>query len=221
MKYVQLRLHSPTQSFSKLHEALGSCDAAGLTQLRLGGISPSGDRTYVFSVEGDLEAILATLQAADGVYDTECLDRRDGYALLYASSETTALERRLQSILTSDSLVTGVPIDLHPDGSTVLRVIGDAADLGTAVERVRENVPVTVERVAEYDRRSAWITASLTDRQLDAVETAIEIGYYDVPREATHEDVAAELGCAPSTASEHLRKAESTLIRNVFQPDLW
>ena len=31
-------------------------------------------------------------------------------------------------------------------------------------------------------------------------------------REATHADVAERLGCAPGTASEHLRKAEAKLV---------
>ncbi|NEU57192.1 helix-turn-helix domain-containing protein [Halorussus sp. MSC15.2] len=55
-----------------------------------------------------------------------------------------------------------------------------------------------------------------TERQQEAVETAVAVGYYDVPRTATHEDVAAELACAPSTASEHLRKAESKVLQSRF-----
>jgi predicted DNA binding protein len=41
---------------------------------------------------------------------------------------------------------------------------------------------------------------------------AFEAGYYDVPREASRDDVARCLGCAPSTASEHLRKAERRVV---------
>jgi predicted DNA binding protein len=38
------------------------------------------------------------------------------------------------------------------------------------------------------------------------------LGYYETPREATHEDVAAELECAPNTATEHLQKGEAKLV---------
>lgn len=48
---------------------------------------------------------------------------------------------------------------------------------------------------------------------LDRLRAALEAGYYAVPREASRADVAAALGCAPSTASEHLRKAERRLVR--------
>jgi hypothetical protein len=36
---------------------------------------------------------------------------------------------------------------------------------------------------------------------------AVELGYYDTPREATHADIAEALGCAPNTAAITFRKA--------------
>ncbi len=50
-------------------------------------------------------------------------------------------------------------------------------------------------------------------RQRAAVRAAVDLGYYDQPRRATHGDVAERLGCAASTASEYLRKAEAKLVR--------
>jgi hypothetical protein len=41
--------------------------------------------------------------------------------------------------------------------------------------------------------------------------------YYDSPRRATGEDVAAVMDCAPSTAAKHLRKAESKLVTGLLQ----
>lgn len=53
---------------------------------------------------------------------------------------------------------------------------------------------------------------TLSERQREALRAALELGYYDTPREATHADVAAELDCAPNTASEHLQKGEAKLV---------
>lgn len=58
--------------------------------------------------------------------------------------------------------------------------------------------------------------ATLTARQREAVEAALSLGYYDIPREASYEDVAEAMGCAPSTAAEHLRKAEGKLVGSAF-----
>ncbi|WP_394296308.1 helix-turn-helix domain-containing protein [Natrinema versiforme] len=65
-------------------------------------------------------------------------------------------------------------------------------------------------------RTRAAVKARLTERQRDTVKTALELGYYDIPKRATQEDIAAELNCAPSTAAEHLQKAESQILRAQF-----
>jgi predicted DNA binding protein len=59
-------------------------------------------------------------------------------------------------------------------------------------------------------------TRRLSDRQQAALETALELGYYNQPREATHEDIARELGCAANTATTHLQKGEAKLVRAVM-----
>jgi predicted DNA binding protein len=56
----------------------------------------------------------------------------------------------------------------------------------------------------------------LTDRQREAVRAAVEAGYYAVPREASLADVAEAIGCAESTASEHLRRAEAAVMRRLW-----
>ncbi len=69
-----------------------------------------------------------------------------------------------------------------------------------------------VERLSSVPERPA----GLSKRQLESIETAIDAGYYDWPREADAETVAAELGIAHSTFLEHLRKAEKKLLTNAL-----
>ncbi|MEF8813524.1 MAG: helix-turn-helix domain-containing protein [Halovenus sp.] len=57
----------------------------------------------------------------------------------------------------------------------------------------------------------------LSNRQREAVEVALELGYYETPRTANQEDVAEAMGCATSTAAEHLQKAESKILRAVLR----
>ena len=57
--------------------------------------------------------------------------------------------------------------------------------------------------------------SALTDRQLEVFRTAVESGYYEIPRRATHKEIADSLGCAPSTIDEHLRKAESRVLQSL------
>jgi len=52
----------------------------------------------------------------------------------------------------------------------------------------------------------------LTDRQDEALRIAYERGYFDIPRQASLEDVAEELKITPSSVSERLRRAQTQLI---------
>lgn len=52
----------------------------------------------------------------------------------------------------------------------------------------------------------------LTDRQTEALRTAYEMGYFEVPRGASLDAVAAELGISASSLSERLRRAQTELI---------
>ncbi|SFC24782.1 HTH DNA binding domain [Halobiforma haloterrestris] len=60
----------------------------------------------------------------------------------------------------------------------------------------------------------------LTDRQREALRTAYELGYFDIPRDASLEDVAAELGISASSVSERLRRAQTQLIEETVAP-MW
>lgn len=69
----------------------------------------------------------------------------------------------------------------------------------------------SLRKLVEYDGGSNTLDA-LTDRQLTVIKTAFELGFYEVPREASTEDVAGELDLDPATVSEHLQRAERNLL---------
>ncbi|MFC7154854.1 helix-turn-helix domain-containing protein [Halomarina halobia] len=57
----------------------------------------------------------------------------------------------------------------------------------------------------------------LTDEQYDALVTAAERGYFDVPRAVTLEDLADELGVSHQALSERLRRGNSVLVDKLLQ----
>lgn len=52
----------------------------------------------------------------------------------------------------------------------------------------------------------------LTDHQQEALRTAYELGYFDIPRRASLQEVAAALDISASSLSERLRRAQTRLI---------
>ena len=59
----------------------------------------------------------------------------------------------------------------------------------------------------------------LSQDQLTVLRTAHQLGYFDVPRRASADDIATELDIAQSTLSERLRLAEKQLFDLVFSTD--
>ena len=60
----------------------------------------------------------------------------------------------------------------------------------------------------------------LTDRQREALLTANEMGYFDVPRRASLGDLAEELGIARASASERLRRGQAALVDSAVATEL-
>lgn len=52
----------------------------------------------------------------------------------------------------------------------------------------------------------------LTSVQRETVERALELGYFDIPRTVSMEELAAELDVTPNAVSERLRRAERRLL---------
>ncbi|MFB6083310.1 MAG: helix-turn-helix domain-containing protein [Halorientalis sp.] len=55
-------------------------------------------------------------------------------------------------------------------------------------------------------------TGRLTDRQREVLAVAFEMGYFDYPKGANAEEVAAELDISPSTLAEHLAAAQRKVL---------
>ena len=60
------------------------------------------------------------------------------------------------------------------------------------------------------------LTTKLSHEQLAVLETAYEMGYFDVPRTASTNDISEELNVSQSTASERLRVAERNLLTLLY-----
>jgi hypothetical protein len=166
-------------------------------------------------VEGDPVRFERTVAETPEVLDHALarVDDRRFYA--YIRDETTPELRELFGAVTDHSLVMAPPIE-YLSGAVTFSVFGPAERIQSAIGTVPDPVTVTVEEISELEALPQTAPAALSTRQREAIETALSLGYYEIPRAASHEDVAAELGCAPSTAAEHIRKAEAVLVERVL-----
>jgi hypothetical protein len=102
------------------------------------------------------------------------------------------------------------------DGRFSVALVGDRSDLA---DRVREfeaaGASPTIERIGAFDGASAPLDA-ITERQQTVLRTAHEMGYFEVPREATTAEVADALDLDDSTVAEHLQRAQRSILDDLL-----
>jgi len=99
------------------------------------------------------------------------------------------------------------------DRSVIEDLIGDLGNVGTEIELVEitRNYDGNLEgRVERVD------LSSLTEKQREAAELAIEMGYYTRPRETSLAEMAEELGISQQALSQRLGTVEEKLITQLF-----
>ncbi|QLH81039.1 helix-turn-helix domain-containing protein [Halosimplex pelagicum] len=141
-------------------------------------------------------------------YTTTGSDR----GFVYTHFELDDLTRRLLAYRRSSELVVEMPIESGDDGAAVVTLVGEAGAFADAFETVPEEIDLAVVETGEYDPGVRQLFGRLTARQREVLSTAVRAGYYENPREATHDDLAEELDVSPATVGEHLRKIESRVF---------
>ena len=105
------------------------------------------------------------------------------------------------------------------DGSLRIAIsVLDRTLLGEIVSALREtDANVDVRRISRMDESETMEldTTEITEKQREAVELAVELGYYDRPRDADLQELATRLGISKSAVSQRLNAVESTLVRSL------
>ncbi|WP_336327632.1 helix-turn-helix domain-containing protein [Halovenus sp. HT40] len=96
--------------------------------------------------------------------------------------------------------------------------------LQTVVGELRDRYsPVDVQRLLQPplegtpEDRVFVNRGRLTDRQLEVLEVAYEMGYFERPKQSNATEIAESLGIAQSTFTEHLMTAQRKLLGDVLE----
>lgn len=204
-----------------LHVPPGALDALGFGSLvdcfadggvRDVGVLACGDAsgTVVSTVA---EPIDDALDAADTVEWWERLDR-DGGGTTYLY-EVVAPDRLETTSAWEDGDLAVLSVATEDRGVT-LTIAGSQEALQRELDSYGAvDPPVTLRRLADFEGPQGALDR-LTPRQREVVETAYDLGYYDVPREATADAIAGRLDLDRSTVTEHLQRAERTLLTRLL-----
>lgn len=168
-------------------------------------------------LDGDLNAYDTILDDAAIVIDHELIRVDDSCGYAFVHSHSPPIESDLLAVAARDGLLPLSPVEYYHDGSFSFRVLGTLETLQAAVEATPDAVETRIERLGGHEFGRPPLPMALPRRQREALRAAFDAGYYDVPRTATRDEVAERLDIAPSTASEHLQKAERRLVEWFFR----
>ena len=209
MKYLRLTLAHSATTIHPMHRFANEHDAVEAYRMLHWNVASDGPNTLLFYVEGEREAYVDALVDLDSVVDYTVTPVDDDAFYVYVDDVGDGVGQQLVDAVSQGSLVLASPLEYLDDGRVQFTLVGESADLRAAVDAIPDDIRVELDRAGEYDDGPA--VDGLTDRQRAALDAAVDVGYYEVPREGSVEDVAERLDCSPGTASEHLRKAEATL----------
>lgn len=188
-------------------ELVSHCREAGLRDIEM-----LEDDGYSCIPQVEVESPLDThlLEELECVDQWELVTEKDNTYLYLL--ELTATE--LPETITDDhnELIGNCEPSLS-EHSVILSLLGPQEAIRNVLRNF-EAAGVTPDlcKLSKYTGDDTTLDA-LTNRQLEAIETAYNMGFYEVPRTASTEDVAAELGIDAATLSEHLQRAERNLLR--------
>ncbi|MDJ1432796.1 helix-turn-helix domain-containing protein [Halostagnicola sp. A-GB9-2] len=176
-------------------------------------VDPETERVRFLSlIVGDRDKIRETATDLTVVHRFEITPVDEDTFYGYAEMDLRGADEALLGTFDDSGLVIVPPIIYTGRESVHVTVLGEPDALAGLVERFPDDVGVEVERVSDHQRKAETLAGRLTARQFEAMETARELGYYDIPRTGSLAEVAASLKCSESAASTLLRTVESKLV---------
>jgi predicted DNA binding protein len=186
----------------------------GLVRERIYHLNVLEDGSIVLlgRIRGDLTRAEQFITAHPDVVGYSVSETSPDGGLVYVHARPPAAMVDLLDLPSRHEVFFEFPIEGTDDGRLRVVMVGETNEvLQRALADVPEAVGVTVERIGPYSEAGA-VLAVLTERQREVLDVARELGYYEVPRRATHREIAEELGLSVGTVGEHLQKMEARVF---------
>ena len=187
-----------------------ACDESATVQPVTGAGTVPNAEAYLFTIRTDdfgrFEAALERDHTIAGFERVVDLGSEAVYSFEYSPAATL-----FSPVVAA---VHGVSLEWANDGTTwTVRVwLPDRAALSALREYATDrDIRFSLRRVSDY-AGPGGAENSLTDEQREAVLLALEMGYFEEPREATLREVAAELGISQPAAGGRLRRGLKRLV---------
>ncbi len=216
MKYLKLNLSPTERAIHPIDAFVRDNEAVTRDALLHVDSRTDGTTVLLYHVHGDGDGFAHALSDRPEIYDHDVVAlAKSGYHA-FIQADSTDAGNALLKIAHDHALIVDTPLEFTDYGLRAT-IVGTHENLRAALRDIPDSLQFVVDNAGTYIPGNEDLLSPLTDRQLEVFETAVQEGYYDVPRRATHQDIAENLDCSPSTVDEHLRKAESRVVTGLIQ----
>lgn len=215
MRQIRARFEIPGMDLFPWSDAIAGLDVGRGPVYRM-EVLADGSVLLVGAFEGDSSAFFETVSTADHTLDVAVSEERDG--IYHAQFEPEPEIRQMIEARRETPIAMQMPMAMNDDGSVEATYIAEANLFTAALEEIPDTVQVEVLRMGDYEPAETDVFDTLTRRQQEVLDVAVERGYYEDPREATHADLADHLDVSAATVGEHLRRIERRVFA-AYEPD--
>lgn len=213
MRYVTVVAYPDEEGINRLDRRVNEI---GLKYRAIHRMELLADDTVAMFAEGrgDVEGLRQVLSESSEVFEFSISGDEGGF-FSYTRYAADDLTRMLMKDRRESSYLIDMPVEHTDDGGLRVTYIGTEAAFTDVLSEQPEGVRIEVERTGTYTPSPRHIVSRLTERQREVLQAAITLGYYQEPRKATHDEIAAVAGLSETTVGEHLRKVEATVFSSL------
>lgn len=203
--------------------ALGQALADTTTRIELTQFVPVGEQFVPYFWRehgGDSDVFERSVRAQSVVERLENLDGRVD-ASLYRIEWTDETDGFLGALRDEDIVVEEASTDHGDEWLFRLRALDQDALSAFQNACYDRDIPLDIRRVLHNpgpDERDRTLTA-VTEKQYEALELALEEGYFDVPREHSATELAEKLGISRQAFSRRLQRAQRSVFADLLAND--
>ncbi|WP_191906179.1 MULTISPECIES: helix-turn-helix domain-containing protein [unclassified Haloarcula] len=178
--------------------------------------SAEGVRTVLFAINGAVDSFGSSAPDTAGINSVQVAapEAAWSYALVEVAPQEAPVFDAINQARSRPGLVVRMPI-VYREGTMRFRVVGDPDALQASFAAAPDGLSVRLDEIGQMQGPPDQPGTTLSERQREVLEVAVDRGYYNHPRETTHEEIADAVGCAPSTVSTHLQKAEAEAVMSL------
>ncbi|MEY7848627.1 helix-turn-helix domain-containing protein [Natrarchaeobius sp. A-rgal3] len=217
MRYATVVLRWTAGEIHAIDDAFARSKAVSIEAIR--HIDRIHDRRYaeLLELRGDLAAARRLLAAVPDVLEFDVAGANDrGIACVQYRAAEPMVD--LLAILREHEIVVDWPMPFvgvegrdGGDRALEIRILGTSRAIQRAARDLPDGVDLNLQRLSGYEPDATRFSPTLTDRQREVFDCAFEEGYYEIPRETTHRELADRLGVSAGTVGEHLQRIEAKL----------